>query len=143
MCTKNIILLLDLYILETLSFTVTDEQRRWVFEKRALRKIVRLNRNNVVGGWRKLHNTELYTMHFSQNTTNIAESRTMKCVCSKHGREEKRREEKRRELHLIRMSDNQDRYMKNGRCCSQLRTYFKEHMAFRKADESLVCSDKT
>jgi hypothetical protein len=33
--------------------------------------------------------------------------------------------------------------MKNGKCCSQLSTYFKRHMAFRKADESLVCSGKT
>jgi hypothetical protein len=32
--------------------------------------------------------------------------------------------------------------MKNEKCCSQLSTYFKRHMAFRKADESLVCPDK-
>jgi hypothetical protein len=31
---------------------------------------------------------------------------------------------------------------KYEKCCSQLRTYFKD-MALRKADESLVCSDKT
>jgi hypothetical protein len=28
------------------------------------------------------------------------------------------------------------------KCCSQLSTYFKRHVAFRKADESLVCSGK-
>jgi hypothetical protein len=27
--------------------------------------------------------------------------------------------------------------------CSQLSTYFKRHISFRKADESLLCSDKT
>jgi hypothetical protein len=36
---------------------------------------------------------------------------------------------------------NPDRKMK--KCCPQLSTYFERHMAFRKADESLVCSDKT
>jgi hypothetical protein len=41
------------------------------------------------------------------------------------------------------MSDNLEKNMKKGKCCSQLSTYFKSHMEFRKADESLVCSDKT
>jgi hypothetical protein len=44
-------------------------------------------------------------------------------------------------LQLIRMSDNQDRNMK--KFSSQLSMYFKRHMACRKEDESLVCSDKT
>jgi hypothetical protein len=35
------------------------------------------------------------------------------------------------------MSDNPDRNMKNIKFCSQLSTYFKRHMGFRKADESL------
>jgi hypothetical protein len=43
---------------------------------------------------------------------------------------------------LIRMSDNPDRNMKNEKCCSQLSTYFKRHLTFRKALKSLVCSDK-
>jgi hypothetical protein len=38
---------------------------------------------------------------------------------------------------------NLDRNMKNEKCCSQLSTYFKRHLAFRKADESRVCSNKT
>jgi hypothetical protein len=59
---------LDLYVFVSLSFTVTDEQRRWVFEEREVRKIFRLNRNDVVGGWRKLDNEELYMLHSSQNT---------------------------------------------------------------------------
>jgi hypothetical protein len=46
-------------------------------------------------------------------------------------------------LQLIRVSDNPDRNMKNEKCCSQLDTYFERHIAFRKADESLLCSDKT
>jgi hypothetical protein len=42
------------------------------------------------------------------------------------------------QLHLIQMSDNLDQNMKNEECCLQLK-----YMAFRKADESLACSDKT
>jgi hypothetical protein len=41
------------------------------------------------------------------------------------------------------MSDNPHGNMKNKECCSQLSTYNKRHMTLRKADESLVCSDKT
>jgi hypothetical protein len=37
---------------------------------------------------------------------------------------------------------NPDGNMKNEKCCSQLSTYFKRHLAIRKADESLVCSEK-
>jgi hypothetical protein len=40
------------------------------------------------------------------------------------------------------MWDYPDQNMKNGKCCSQLSTYFKRHMAARKANESLVRSDK-
>jgi hypothetical protein len=32
--------------------------------------------------------------------------------------------------------------MKNEKCCTQLSTYFERHIAFRNADESLVCSEK-
>jgi hypothetical protein len=42
-----------------------------------------------------------------------------------------------------RMSGNPYRNMKNEKFCSQLSTCFKRHMVFRKADELLVCSDKT
>jgi hypothetical protein len=46
-------------------------------------------------------------------------------------------------LQLIQMSDNLDWNMKNEECCLRLNTHFTRHVAFRKADESLVCSDKT
>jgi hypothetical protein len=46
-------------------------------------------------------------------------------------------------LQLIVISDNPDRNTRNEKCCSQFSTYSKRHVAFRKADESLVCSDKT
>jgi hypothetical protein len=41
------------------------------------------------------------------------------------------------------MLDNPGRNMKQEKWNSQLSICFKGHMAFRKADESLVCSDKT
>jgi hypothetical protein len=43
---------------------------------------------------------------------------------------------------LTHMSDNPDRNIKNENFCLQLNIYFKRHMAFRKTDESLVCSEK-
>jgi hypothetical protein len=36
-----------------------------------------------------------------------------------------------------------DQHMKNEKHCSQLSTYFKRHISVWKADESVVCSDKT
>jgi hypothetical protein len=38
---------------------------------------------------------------------------------------------------------NPDPNITNEKFSSQLSTYFKRLMAFRKADESLVCTDKT
>jgi hypothetical protein len=46
-------------------------------------------------------------------------------------------------LQLTRVSDNPERNLKNDKFSPQVSTYFKRRMAFRKADESLVCSDKT
>jgi hypothetical protein len=40
---------------------------------------------------------------------------------------------------LVQMSDNPDRNMKT---CSQLSTYFKRHIIFRRAEESHVCEGK-
>jgi hypothetical protein len=39
-------------------------------------------------------------------------------------------------------SVNPDRNMKNKKFGSRLSTYFKRHMGFRKADESLECSEE-
>jgi hypothetical protein len=39
-----------------------------VFENRVLRRIFRPVRNNVTGGWRKLHNEELHNLYASPNT---------------------------------------------------------------------------
>jgi hypothetical protein len=44
---------------ETWSLRVREEQRLRVFENRVLRSIFGPKRDEVTGGWRKLHNEEL------------------------------------------------------------------------------------
>jgi hypothetical protein len=38
-----------------------------VFENRALRRIFGPKRDEVTGGWRKLHNEELHNLYFTPN----------------------------------------------------------------------------
>jgi hypothetical protein len=45
---------------ETWSLTLKEEHRLRVFEKRVLRRIFGLKRDEVTGGWRKLHKEELH-----------------------------------------------------------------------------------
>jgi hypothetical protein len=52
---KTIILPVVLYGCETLSPMLKEEHRLRVFEKRVLRRIFGLKRDEVTGGWRKLH----------------------------------------------------------------------------------------
>jgi hypothetical protein len=42
-----------------------------VFENRVLRRIFRTKRDEVTGGWRKLHNEELRDLYSSQNMIKI------------------------------------------------------------------------
>jgi hypothetical protein len=53
---KNIILPSVLYGCETWSVILREEHRVSVFEKRMLRRIFGPKRDEVTGGWRKLHN---------------------------------------------------------------------------------------
>jgi hypothetical protein len=48
-----------LYGYETWSLTVREEHKLRVFETRVLRRIFGPKRDEVTGGWRKLHNEEL------------------------------------------------------------------------------------
>jgi hypothetical protein len=52
---KNIIFPVILYGCETLSLTLREEYRLRVFENRVLRRIFGPKRDEVTGGWRKLH----------------------------------------------------------------------------------------
>jgi hypothetical protein len=60
---KTIILTLVLYGRETWSLTLREEHRLRVYENRVLRRIFGTKRNEVTGGWRKLHNEELHGMY--------------------------------------------------------------------------------
>jgi uncharacterized membrane protein len=56
---KTIILPVVFYGCETSSLTVMEEHRLRVFENKVLRRIFGPKRDEVTGGWRKLHNEEL------------------------------------------------------------------------------------
>jgi hypothetical protein len=59
---KTIILPVVLYGCETLSLTLREEHRL-----RVLRRIFGPKRDEVTGGWRKLHNEELHNLYSSYN----------------------------------------------------------------------------
>jgi hypothetical protein len=46
-----------------------------VFENRVLRRIFGTKREEVAGGWRKLHNEELHNLYASPNIVTAMESR--------------------------------------------------------------------
>jgi hypothetical protein len=70
---KTIILLVVLCACETSCLTSREEHTQRVCENRVLRRIDGLKRDEVRGGWRKLHNEEFYNLGR---------------VCSTHGGEE-------------------------------------------------------
>jgi hypothetical protein len=41
------------------------------FENRTLRRIFEPKREEIIGGWRKVHNEELHNLYFSTNTMRI------------------------------------------------------------------------
>jgi hypothetical protein len=49
-----------------------------VFENRLLRRIFGPKREEVAGGWRRLHNEELHNLYTSPNTIWVTKSRKMK-----------------------------------------------------------------
>jgi hypothetical protein len=62
---RTIILLVVLYGWETLSLTLREEHRLRVFENRVLRRIFGSKRDEVIGGWRKLHNVHIDNLYSS------------------------------------------------------------------------------
>jgi hypothetical protein len=59
---KIIILPVVLYGYEIRSRTLKEEHRFWVFEYRLLRRMFGARREEVAGGWRRLHNEELHNL---------------------------------------------------------------------------------
>jgi hypothetical protein len=59
-----------------------------VLENRMLRRIFGLKRDEIIGGWRKMHNEELHNLYFLPNIIRMMESRKMMGrACSVHDRE--------------------------------------------------------
>jgi hypothetical protein len=60
-----------LYGCETWSLTVREEYRLRVLENRVLRRIFGPKRDEVTGGWKKLHNEELRNVYSSPSLIRI------------------------------------------------------------------------
>jgi hypothetical protein len=63
---------------ETWSLTLREEHRLRVFENRILRRIFGPMRDEVMGGWRKLHNEELHNLYSSPSIIRMIKSRRMR-----------------------------------------------------------------
>jgi hypothetical protein len=61
-----------------------------VFENRGLRRIFGPNRDEVTGGWRKLHNEELHNLYSSPSIIRIIKSRATRGAGHIVRRDEKR-----------------------------------------------------
>jgi hypothetical protein len=55
-----------------------EEHRLRVFENRVLRRMFRPQRDEMTGGWRKLHNEKLHNLYSSPNIVRITKSRRMR-----------------------------------------------------------------
>jgi hypothetical protein len=67
-----------LYGCETWSLTSREGCRLRVFESRVLRRIFGPKRDQMTGGWRKLHNEELHNLYSSPSIIRTIESRRMR-----------------------------------------------------------------
>jgi hypothetical protein len=75
---KTIILPVILYGCKTWSLTLREEHRLRVFKNKVLRRIFGPKRDEVMGGWRKLHNEELHDLYSSPSIIRIIKSRRMR-----------------------------------------------------------------
>jgi hypothetical protein len=62
---------------ETWSLTVREEHKLRVFENSVLRRIFGPKRDEVTGGWRKLHNEELRNLYSLPSIIRVIKSRRM------------------------------------------------------------------
>jgi hypothetical protein len=62
------------YKCETWSLTLREEHGLRVFENRVLRRIFGPRRDEVTGGWRKLHNEELPDFYSSPSVIRMIKS---------------------------------------------------------------------
>jgi hypothetical protein len=73
-----ILLPVVLYGCETWSLTSREEHRLKVFENRVLRRIFTPKRDEVTGGWRKLHNEEPHNLYSSPSIIRIIKLRRVR-----------------------------------------------------------------
>jgi hypothetical protein len=66
-----------MYGCETWSPTLREEHRLRVFENRMLRTIFGPKREEVAGGWRRLHNEELHYLYATPNIIRVIKARRM------------------------------------------------------------------
>jgi hypothetical protein len=57
-----------------------EEHRLRVFENRVLRRIFGPERDEVTGGWRKLHNEEIHNLHSAPRIIRIIKSRRIRWI---------------------------------------------------------------
>jgi hypothetical protein len=75
---RTIFLPVVLYGCETWSLTFRKEHRPRVSKNRVPRRIFRLQHNEVIAGWRKLHNEELHNLYSLPSIFRITKSRRMR-----------------------------------------------------------------
>jgi hypothetical protein len=75
---KPIILPVVLYGCETWSLTLREENRFRVFENRVRRRIFGPKKDEVMGGWRKLHNEERHGLYSSPSIVRVIKARRMR-----------------------------------------------------------------
>jgi hypothetical protein len=75
---NTIILPVVLYGCETWSLTLREEHRLGVFENRVWRRIFGPTRDEVTGGWRKLHNEEFHDLYSSPCIIRIIKARRVR-----------------------------------------------------------------
>jgi hypothetical protein len=74
----NIILPVVLYGVKPWTLILREEHRLRAFENRVLRRIFGPKRDEVTGGWRKLHNEELHNLSSSPSINRMIKSRRMR-----------------------------------------------------------------
>ncbi|KAJ4438577.1 hypothetical protein ANN_14524 [Periplaneta americana] len=77
---KTVILPVVLYGCETWTLTLKEEYRLRLYENKVLTKIFGAKRDEVTGGWRKLHNTELHALYSSPDIIRNIKSRRLRCA---------------------------------------------------------------
>jgi hypothetical protein len=70
----TIMLLVFMSGCETWCLTLREEHRLEVFGNRVLRRLFGSRRDEVMGGWRKLHNGELHDLYSSPSIIRIIKS---------------------------------------------------------------------